>query len=61
HENEEWVPTSESRSSYRVARGDTLYGIAAQYRTSVNEVKRLNDLRSSRIYPGQLLAVPSSE
>lgn len=61
HENEEWVPTSESRSSYRVARGDTLYGIASRYRTSMNEVKRLNGLRSSRIYPGQLLAVPSSE
>jgi hypothetical protein len=60
-ENQEWAPTSESNSKYRVARGDTLYRIASRYRTSVDEVKRLNALRSSRIYPGQLLAVPSSK
>ena len=60
-ENKEWAPTSESRSKYRVARGDTLYRIASRFRTSVDEVKRLNDLRSSRIYPGQLLAVPLSQ
>ena len=60
-EHREWTPTSESKSSYRVARGDTLYGIASRYRTSVTEVKRLNGLRSSRIYPGQLLAVPSAK
>jgi hypothetical protein len=60
-ENRTWTPSSESKTGHRVARGDTLYGIASRYRTSVGEVQRLNGLRSSRIYPGQLLAVPSTK
>ena len=44
-----------------VSYGDTLYSIARRYRTTVTDVKQANGLRSDRIYPGQLLMLPSSE
>jgi hypothetical protein len=44
-----------------VVRGDTLYSIAKRYDTSVPRVIEKNRLRSSRIYPGQLLVLPSSD
>ncbi len=46
-------------TSYRVSPGDTLWKIANRHRTTVEEVKRGNGLRSNRIYPGQVLKVPS--
>jgi len=44
--------------SYKVKRGDTLAKIAAKFGTTVSELKRINRLRSSRIYVGQRLKVP---
>jgi len=44
--------------SYKVKRGDTLAKIAAKFGTTVRELKRINRLRSSRIYVGQRLKVP---
>jgi LysM repeat protein len=44
--------------AYRVARGDTLWIIASKFDTSVKRIRKLNGLRSSRIYPGQKLMVP---
>ena len=41
-----------------VQRGDTLYEISKQYRVSIKEIKKKNNLRSDRIYPGQKLIVP---
>ncbi len=46
-------------TSYRVSPGDTLWKIARRHRTTVEEVKRGNGLRSNRIYPGQVLKVPA--
>ncbi len=43
-----------------VMRGDTLWRIAQRHRTTIERVKRENNLRSSRIYPGQILQVPAS-
>lgn len=43
---------------YRVRRGDTLWGIARAYGTTVDELKSANNLRGDRIDPGQLLRVP---
>ena len=40
---------------HRVRRGDTLWTIARNYGVSVDELRETNDLRGSRIYPGQLL------
>jgi Family of unknown function (DUF5715)/LysM domain len=43
---------------YQVHRGDTLASIAARHRTTVEQVKQSNGLRSDMIYPGQLLVLP---
>lgn len=43
--------------SYRVRRGDTLYGIARQFGTTVARIKQLNRLTSDRINIGDRLTV----
>lgn len=43
-----------------VKRGESLWSIAQRYGTSIREIKRVNDLRRNRIYPGKRLAIPSS-
>jgi hypothetical protein len=47
-------------SLYLVNRGDTLSKIARRTATSIDEVKQVNGLSSSRIYAGQVLKLPSS-
>lgn len=44
---------------YQVSRGDTLTKIAERHRTTVEAVKASNGLRSDRIFPGQVLVLPS--
>lgn len=56
----QYIPPDVVTSRYRVRRGDTLGGIARRYRTSVNTIKRLNNLRSNLIRIGQVLRLPSS-
>ena len=46
---------SSSGVEYVVRRGDSLSKIAARYSMSVTELKRINGLRSNKIYPGQRL------
>lgn len=43
---------------YVVQKGDTLSGIAREFGTSVAEIKALNQLRNSQIFPKQSLVVP---
>lgn len=43
-----------------VKKGDTLYDIAAKYKTTVTRIKNLNNLRSNVIYPGQKLKLYGS-
>ncbi len=43
--------------NYTVQRGDTLYGIAKQFGTTVNDIKRLNNLTSNTISVGQVLRI----
>lgn len=47
-----------STKSYRVRRGDTLSGIARKYRTSVRNLRQLNNIRGSKLSIGQRLKVP---
>ena len=49
----------ETRDKYFVVRGDTLYSIARRHATTVGLVKRANGLRGDRIYPGQVLKLPT--
>jgi len=47
--------------TYRVKQGDTLYDIARRFGVSVSDLRRVNNLRTSRIYPGDILRIPDSE
>jgi len=48
------------QTHYEVSRGDTLWKIAKRYRTDVFSVKKINGLRSSQIYVGQVLKLPTT-
>ena len=50
----------DSGATYIVRTGDTLYDIANDYKVSVNALKQINGLRSSRIYPGKELRIPAT-
>lgn len=45
---------------YQVRRGDSLWTIARAHGITVEQLRRRNELRGSRIYAGQVLAVPTS-
>ena len=47
--------------TYKVRKGDTLYDIARRFGVSISELRRANGLQTSRIYPGDVLRIPSSE
>ncbi|MBR3255559.1 MAG: LysM peptidoglycan-binding domain-containing protein [Clostridia bacterium] len=49
---------SNSQTQYVVKRGDTLWGIAMRYGTTVNSLVSLNGIRNRNlIYPGQVLRI----
>ncbi len=50
---------SKTLSSYTVKKGDNLYKIASIFKTKVNRLKGLNNMRKSSIYIGQKLKVPA--
>lgn len=45
---------------YKIARGDTLSGIAQRFNVTVASLKQYNSLQNSRILVGQTLRIPSS-
>ena len=45
-------------ATYRVRSGDTLSSIAQKFGTSVQTLQRINNLRGTLIYPGQVLKIP---
>ena len=47
-----------SAKTYRVSRGDTLWGIARRAGSSVAAIKRANAMESAMIRPGQVLRLP---
>ena len=44
-------------NTYTVLKGDTLYGIARKFNTSVQSIKELNNLKTNDIYVGQKLKI----
>lgn len=54
-----WLPPDAVFGWHTVKKGETLGLIARRYRTTINAIVRLNNLRNSRlIYPGQRLKIP---
>ena len=58
------IPTKEiyeeEENAYVVKKGDTLYGIAQANNTTVDEIKKFNNLTSNILSTGQLLKIPSA-
>ena len=58
------IPTKEiyeeEENIYIVKKGDTLYSIAMANNTTVDELKRINNLTSNILSTGQLLKIPSA-
>jgi membrane-bound lytic murein transglycosylase D len=50
-------PSEEAKLIYQVKRGDTLFGIAQLFRTSVDSLKLWNHLRTNVINPGDHLTI----
>lgn len=55
------IPSDEItvENTYVVKRGDTLYSIARMYNTTVNELRRINNLNNNIISIGQTLNIPN--
>lgn len=53
------ITPSVGEKTYVVNKGDTLYKIAAQYGTTITELKKLNNFTSNTLSIGQVLKIPS--
>lgn len=51
--------TNSNVDEYVVQKGDTLYGIATEFNTTVDAIKELNNLTNNTLYIGQRLLIPS--
>ncbi len=49
----------DNKLTYTVKKGDSLYSIARTYNTTVDEIKRLNNLTSNTLSIGQTLILPN--
>lgn len=47
-------------ATYTVKKGDSLYAIAREYNTTVDELKQLNNLTSNNLSIGQILQLPTA-
>ena len=54
------VPSSSQETTYIVKKGDSLYAIAQKYNTTVDELKKLNNLTSNNLSIGQILKLPTT-
>ena len=50
----------DSTINYTVKKGDSLYGIARVYKTTVQEIQKLNNLKSNTLSIGQVLKIPEN-
>lgn len=54
------VSQAEASTQYTIKKGDTLYRIADKNDMTVSQLKQLNNLSSTLIYPGNLLNIPTT-
>ena len=54
-------PETVITDTYKVMKGDTLYGIAKKLDTTVDELKKVNNLTSNQLSIGQILKIPVKE
>ena len=54
-------PKEEKTDTYKVVKGDTLYGISKKYNITVDELKKLNNLTSNQLSIGEVLKIPVKE
>lgn len=54
------TPTT-SENTYVVVKGDSLYAIAKKFNTTVDEIKKLNNLTSNTLSIGQVLKIPTEK
>lgn len=54
------VPNIPNQNIYIVKRGDTLYTIAQNYNTTVNQLKTLNNLTTNTLSIGQEIIIPTN-
>lgn len=52
-------PDTVSTDTYKVVKGDTLYGIAKKLDTSIAELKKINNLSDNLLSVGQILKIPT--
>ena len=58
-----YIPTKETdvtTNEYVVVKGDTLYGIASKFNTTVDNLKSINNLTTDALAIGQILKIPST-
>lgn len=53
------VNTNKETNTYIVKKGDSLYQIASTYGTTVNELKKINNLSSNLLNVGQIIILPT--
>lgn len=58
--NNEEIPSSTKTYTYQVKKGDTLYQIAKNNNTTVDAIKKLNNLSSNTLTIGSIIKLPSS-
>ena len=54
-------PISEITTTHTVKKGDTLYSLANQYNTTVDQLKALNNLSSNTLTIGKVLKLPTKQ
>lgn len=53
-------PSPSTKSTYTVVKGDSLYGIANKFNTTVDSIKKANNLTSNLLSIGQVLEIPTT-
>lgn len=46
---------------YKIKKGDTLYGISKRYKISIDDIKKLNGLKSDYLKAGNIINLPTKE